>query len=184
MPAVTELITHDEGSNTHPEAIPLYLPSSVGTTVLSSLVGQEIRLRTAQADDALCELRRLLRILQGLRDYKYTQLGPSQRAGTRAQSLIARFVGKIDRCAERYSAAWAALTTLDPEGSWTRRLRELKKTDVRTVGKGAADESEGHREISWIWRTKGDEGTEASEEEMGEGKCAFKEHEVLISNNQ
>ncbi|HEX3641016.1 MAG TPA: hypothetical protein VHV10_06990 [Ktedonobacteraceae bacterium] len=75
-----------------PEAMPLRLPSSLPATLHEScpfnLAKVELRFRLAQAEDALSELRRLLRITMGLRDYKSKQIGPSQRAGTRAQTLI------------------------------------------------------------------------------------------------
>lgn len=46
---------------------------------------KEARLRTGQADDALVELRRLLRITMGMWDFKFTDVGFSQRGNTRAR---------------------------------------------------------------------------------------------------
>jgi hypothetical protein len=88
----------------------------------------------------------------GLRDYKLKQIGPSQRAGTRARNLINRFNDQISRCAERYRAAHNALLALDPTGEWQTRLQQLKKEDIRAPGRGD-DESEGFREVPWIWLT-------------------------------
>ena len=155
------------------ENILLYLPSAVGSRipVMGGLAEKETRLRLAQADDALAELRRLLRITVGLRDYKYTQLGPSQRAGTRARSLISRFQGKIDRCAERYRAARSALLNLDANGDWSQRLFELRKEHVKGPGRGTEDESEGRRDVSWIWLMRSealDDGI-PTEDEIGHG---------------
>ena len=69
----------------------------------------------------------------GLQDYKAKQIGPSQRAGTRARTLIARFWDKVSRCVDRYKAAYSALLSLsEPEGEWRSRLRPLTDKDVRT----------------------------------------------------
>ncbi|KAN0118878.1 hypothetical protein V8E52_004650 [Russula decolorans] len=100
--------------------------------------------------DSLSELRRLLRITMGLRDYKVKQIGPSQRAGTRARNLINRFKDKLSRCAERYRAARNALLALDPMGEWGKRLQELKNEHIRAPGRSDG-ESEGFRQVSWIW---------------------------------
>jgi hypothetical protein len=88
----------------------------------------------------------------GLWHYKFTQVGPSQHAGTRARTLINRFKDKIFHCAERYRAARKALLQLDPTGSWITRLCELKTEDIRAPGK-EDDEHEGDRSVSWIWLT-------------------------------
>ena len=167
MPAVSQLC--GEHSSEHdslcPEGIPLYLPSS-NPTLSGSLAEKEKRLRVAQLEDSLRELRRLLRVTMGLWEYKYTQLGPSQRAGTWARSLISRFQGKIDRCAERYRAARAALVSLKPEGSVLQRYLELKQEDVRNPGRGDQEVSEGRREVSWIWMVRVNDGDVGSEEEI------------------
>ena len=137
-----------------PEAVPLGLPSSLPTALHAScpfnLAKIEFRFRLAQAEDALSELRRLLRVTLGLRDYKSKQIGPSQRSGTRARNLIQRFQDKVTRYAGRYRSAHTALLSLDGEGEWKHQLRQLLDTDVRPPGR-AGDESEGNRELSWIW---------------------------------
>jgi hypothetical protein len=76
----------------------------------------------------------------GLWQYKYAQVGPGQRANTRARTMINRFRDKINRCANRYRAARAALLKLDPNGDWTARLLELKPSDVRGPGREDDDE--------------------------------------------
>ena len=115
----------EDGEVVHAEETPLYLPLGCPSTITipKDLVAMEIRMRIAQAEDALTELRRLLRISSSLWRYKITQVGPSQRAGTRARSLIGRFKDKIDHCADRYWAARRALVSLDPQGDteWSRR---------------------------------------------------------------
>ena len=138
-----------------PELVPLKLPSSMTpalrSTCFQGLADIERRMRVAQADDCLSELRKQLRITMGLHHYKNTQIGPSQRAGTQARGLINRFQEKMKRCADRYRAAHSAVTVLDPDGEWSSRLRPLADADIRPPRKGD-DEAEGTRELSWIWR--------------------------------
>lgn len=138
-----------------PETMPLRLPSTLSASLQSScsfnLADIELRFRHAQAEDSLPELRRLLRITMSLKDYKSKQVGPSQRAGTRARNLINRFKDKISRCAGRYRAAHNALLALDHTEEWQTRLRKLKEEDIRAPGR-VDGESEGFREVSWIWR--------------------------------
>jgi hypothetical protein len=164
-----------EGCTENPEDIPLHLPSGTPKPLWphEDLVKKEVRLRIAQAADSLSELRRLLRITLGLWEYKYTQLGPSQRAGTRARSLISRFKDKVDKAAEKYRAARTSLLVLDPSGSWSRQFLELKSQDVKGPSRGKDDESEGRRELSWIWLEPSEfEHVDAnmSEKEIGDSK--------------
>ena len=152
MPGLAELRAMDMTSIPS-ESMPLYLPSSLPCGLrqtVASLAEKEQRLRLAQADDALTELRRLLRISMGLWNYKFRQIGPSQRASTRTRALIDHFKDKIHRCAERYRAARAALLSLDPAGSWILRLHDLKNEDIRAPQK-EEDKHEGDQAPSWIW---------------------------------
>ena len=146
---------HPMSADYLPEDMPLSLPSSLSTSLQQSLpfnLAQiELRFRLAQAEDALSELRHLLRITMGLRVYKSKDVGPSQRAGTRARNLINRFDEKVSGCAESYRVARIALLALDPAGEWQKRLRQLKDEDVRAPGR-RDNESEGFREVPWIWR--------------------------------
>jgi hypothetical protein len=154
MPEIAELRSSNPEPTSQPEKCPMYMPSSVSITFRRSandLTGKEARLRLAQANDALAELRRLLRITSGLRYYKWKQVGPSQRSTTRAYALIERFQAKINRTAERYRAARAALVQLDPLGSWISRLKELKAGDIKGPSRDDEGTGEGHHELSWIW---------------------------------
>jgi hypothetical protein len=163
-----------------PEVKPLFFPSSVASSFWSTgcipgLVDKERRLRLAQADDGLNELRRQLRISATLRDYKKVQVGSSQKMGTRMRNLLSRFHDKTIRCAERYSAAYQALSTLDPNGHWTARLRFLDhKKDLRAPRRSEDDESrETRRELSWIWlvlREDGPPRAVASADEINDSK--------------
>jgi hypothetical protein len=168
-----------------PEAALLRLPSSLPPALHEScpfkLANIEFRFRLAQAEDALSELRRLLRVTMGLWHYKSKQVGASQRVGTRARALIRRFQDKVDRCIGRYRSARVALLSLDPKGKWQLQLRELSEKDAQMPGH-SDDESEGNRELSWIWRvtqrtqTEGNSALELSEppseEELSDCKRA------------
>jgi hypothetical protein len=136
------------------ETIPLRLPSGIPSQIhnqcLAGITQIEARFRQAQAQDALAELRRLLRVKMGLHNFKHKQVGVSQKGGTRAQNLINRFKDKIERCADRYRAAYAALQSLDPKGNMQSGLHTLRDADLKSPRRGQ-DEAEGTRELSWIW---------------------------------
>jgi hypothetical protein len=172
MPSVTELRLAQDLE--HPEAICLYLPSALQSPSIlpCELQEKEKRLRLAQAEDTLVELKRLLRISMSLQDYKIRQIGPSQRANTRARSMITRFREKINRCADRYRAAHSALTALDPGGSWDEEFLELRQEHVRGPGRALDDQSEGRRELSWIWLVQplSDDGA-STKAELDDGEC-------------
>jgi hypothetical protein len=87
MPSVNELrepsATSESSDTIHPERLDLLLPSAIKpalrtTRCLEGLPDKERRLRVAQAEDAISELRRLLRVKMGLWDFKATQVGASQ----------------------------------------------------------------------------------------------------------
>lgn len=145
---------HGTSANRLPESMPLGLPSTLPPSLRQScpfsLAQIELCFRLAQAEDSLAELRRLLRLKMGLRDYKLKQIGPSQRVATRARNLIGRFEDKVSRCKERYRVARVSLLTLDPTGEWQTRMLELEDKDIRAPGRGDV-ESEGFRKVPWIW---------------------------------
>jgi hypothetical protein len=137
------------------------------------VVDKERRLRLAQADDALNQLRHQLRISATIVDYRKVQIrGGSQRMNTRARSLLSRFHDKTIRSAEHYSAAYMALLTLDPNGSWTTRLKFLDhKKDLRPPRRCEDDESrETRRDLSWIWLVAPGDGPVASANEINDSK--------------
>jgi hypothetical protein len=174
MPAVAELRLGD--SDVLPaEAIPLYLPSAIPPNLglLDTLKDKERRLRLAQIQDTLLELRRLLRITLGLWDYKFQQVGYGQRANTRTWSLIARFQEKVNRCAEHYRATRAALLVLDANGAWSDQFLELRPEHVKAPQHGDDDESEGRHELSWIWMAQIGSGEKStnSKAELDDSEC-------------
>ncbi|KAH8112018.1 hypothetical protein DFH11DRAFT_1512109, partial [Phellopilus nigrolimitatus] len=153
---------------------PLCLPSELADNLKFALparlklLEKEMRLRFAQAEDSLAELRRLLRLKSSSLTFKKIN-NVGQRENTRARSVIVQFTSKIALTAERYRAARAALMKLDPNGDWTSRLQPLLVKDVRGIDededggkKNSKKQSEGRREISWIWtRIRSEEGGDA-----------------------
>ncbi|KLO06045.1 hypothetical protein SCHPADRAFT_806026, partial [Schizopora paradoxa] len=153
--------------------IELRLPSSLSPAdrarfCVPGLVEKETRLRIAQADDALVDLRRTIRTISTLRAHHSTQTsGTGVAANTRMQSLIARHKRKEGRVADRYRAAREALLSLDPAGNWTQRLLELEHEDCRpahpekksTTKNGkttyGATTGQGTYKTPWIWLTGG-----------------------------
>ena len=144
--------TTSEQPKTTELCLPSRMPSSLWATgCLPGVVEKEKRLRLAQADDALAELRRQLCIAATICDYKKS-IGSSQKLGLKTRTLLNRFHDKTLRCARRYTAAFTALTALDPNGDWTAHLRHLDHAkDIRGPHREEEDESEGKREMSWIW---------------------------------
>jgi hypothetical protein len=151
-----------------PETTQLCLPSKMppslwATGCLPGIIDKERRLRLAQADDALAEIRRQLRIAATIRDYKKS-IGPSQKLGLKTRTLLNRFHDKTLRCARRYSVAYEALKAIDPNGQWTTRLQYLDHArDIRGPHRDEDDESEGRREMSWIWLAGRTDGRPSSD---------------------
>jgi len=140
----------------HAESLPLHLPSSLPHTSWQSadmltIMDKEQHLRIAQADDALAEIRCHHRIVTGLYQFKKLNVsGTGNRPNTRMWALFTRFNHKITRYAEKYRAAYHALTCLNPNGDWRVRFQPLHANDIRGPGKDT-NESHGCYEPSWIW---------------------------------
>ena len=141
------------------ENISLFLPSSLPAHIralpeLKEICDLERRLREPQADDALSEVRRQRRVIQGLWLFKRLNVsGTGNRPNTRMITLYQRFNNKTDRAAQKYQVAWHALCVLDPGGSWSTQLKELKPKDVSGPGRDPNDStaSNSRYEPSWIW---------------------------------
>lgn len=168
-----------------PEQDCLWLPSAIPVHLREhacapGLVETEKRMQLALMDDSLADLCRQLRISSTIRDQKKNNgTSTSQRVSTRTQNVLHRFAERTERCAVRYRAAHAALLSLDPEGDWKERLKELKPEDVRSPHRTRDDDeprkkkkkkkkqrtqgptadgetnSEGRRQHSWIWLRNG-----------------------------
>ncbi|KAG1788560.1 uncharacterized protein HD556DRAFT_1447770 [Suillus plorans] len=143
------------------EDIKLFLPSSLTADSVSCsphLHTIEWELRIAQAGDALDDIRQSLR----LRDYMYTfkrNWIRGQSANTRAQNALGRVEARAAASAEKYRAAHAALSSLAPvlnKVGWDVKFRSLNnRDDVRGMMVPRKGESEGRRQLSWIWLVEG-----------------------------
>lgn len=177
------------------ELIPLDMPSSLPLNLRNSLhvkdlADKELRLRIPQCYESLASLRRELRIGAFLYDHKLLHVaGTGQRRNTRMLTFMLTHTAKKDRDADRYRHARKALGALNPNGSWQALLLPLRTEDEvapfrgqeerprkRTRANKAASNktSEGHRTLSWIWKTvaqkTGDSATDpATSEEVEEG---------------
>jgi hypothetical protein len=115
------------------ENIDLMLPSS--PIVLQrreqcapSLLKKEQRLRIVQADDALGNARKHLRIRAGLGTHKTLNVSETgQGPNTRMRGLMEGQSHRISRYANTYRAALSALKALDPSdtGKWQDRMKDL-----------------------------------------------------------
>ena len=159
--------TPDEtDAQTNAEDIQLYLPSQCPQHASADLRSLEVRLRRAQADDALETIRQQRRAIAALLAFKRRNVnGMGNKQNTRIQTLYDRIQGKIDLAKVRYRVARWALHRLDPEAE---QLRELKDEDIR--GPDIDDDEgnprrsnknkntntntrlgQGYHEVSWIW---------------------------------
>lgn len=165
MPCVSSLDLPLEDANLNePEEIPLWLPSCFPDVSKATppVRAAELRLRIAQADDSLNEVRRTRRIVQSLVEYKKKHVsGTGNKANTRARAILQRFQEKALAHVACYRSAFRALQVLDPGGSWTARFRELRADDVRGPGRDS-DASEGRHEASWIWLVPASSGQDGS----------------------
>jgi len=155
--------------------IPLYLPSSFPTHIrnqadMKPICEKERRLREALADDALNEIRKHRRVIQGLWQFKKINVsGTGNRPNTRMLTLYTRIQEKVNRCAERYRRARNALVILDLNRDWRSRLKELKSEDIRGPGKEPDDKTTNRRfEPSWIWLVTRSVDSENDEAEFNE----------------
>ena len=143
LPLVLGDTADGEGQYSNPESMPLYLPSSLPPDIsqrpeLKDIRDTEHHLREAQADDALADVCRLHRIIQGLWQFKKLNVsGTGNRPNTRMLNLYKQFKTKILHAANRYNVAYTALKSLDPNGSWKERMKELKPSDLHGPGSSA-----------------------------------------------
>jgi hypothetical protein len=175
-------------STTAVEDILLFLPSSLSanlqnTSGFTDLLAREVQLRTAQADDALADIRHQLRVISGLWQFKKANIsGTGNRHNTRMRALFNRFSHRLKGTVLRYRAAHLALLSADPEGEWKDRLKDLVDTDVRGPGKDdfymqeagnkTAGASKSRYEVSWIWlvpRSKSEVEADGAEQVFDDG---------------
>ena len=144
---------------TLPEDIRLFLPLSLPPHVhalpeLKEICQLERRLCEPQADNALAEIQHQRRVIQGLWHFKRLNIsGMGNKPNTHMITLYKCFDNKTSRAAQKYQSAWHALNVLDPGGSWSMRLKDLKKEDISGPGKEPNDKSTTNScyQPLWIW---------------------------------
>jgi hypothetical protein len=164
MPGVTALRGGGEDSDTYPvddkpELSKLWLPSELPESeregaCIRGVVKKEERLRFAQLQDALVELRRARRINRGIyTHFRINVAGTGQRATSRTQTILRNSGNRIERAARRYNACRASLLALDPHGDWTEKYKILTDEDNRGPGREKEDGPTGQGDYSpsWIW---------------------------------
>lgn len=183
-----------------PESLKLWLPSDVPDDICEractpGLREKEFRLRHGQADDALHQLRRQLRIELGMKRYHGGAMGgSSQRSVTRTREMLSQLTAKRDRIVARYRRAFEVLERLHPAESWSLSLRRLEGDDIRYPTAQERGLGEGYRELSWIWRTQRQDRRDivngdsaASQEEVDQSKSLFRSTlplDSLLSHDQ
>lgn len=122
--------------STHPEDVPLWLPSSIPCSRLNnvcspSLSLMEQKLRTAQCHDALDGLRHVLRVKTRMVLFKNKNIR-GQRNGLRSRAVIDRVHARARKFAEKYRHSREARLTLSGPGEWESVLRVLHDGDIRS----------------------------------------------------
>lgn len=156
---------HDMTSKKADEAymIPLWLPSQFARLKTNvhlidrRLLELEWKLRTAQAYEALDQLRHHLQIRTHVFKFK-DRFVRGQGANTRARDSLSTIQAKIDSDRDMYRAARSALVSLgDALGysSWDHKLPALTDPDVRGISDGEDGQSEGKKQLPWIWKVMG-----------------------------
>ncbi|RDX39929.1 hypothetical protein OH76DRAFT_1366991 [Lentinus brumalis] len=152
------------------ENVHLGLPSQISTRHRATacppdILAIETRLRDAQCRDALHELRTQLHIQDRL--YKLKKLHiRNQGPNTRMQTEIKGQDSRVRRAAAKYRRARQAKLALMGPGPWELEFQLLTDNDIRGVqdddpdalaarqrGRKKPGPSEGHRQVSWIWKS-------------------------------
>ncbi|KAK0478018.1 hypothetical protein EDD18DRAFT_1087465, partial [Armillaria luteobubalina] len=179
MPKTSLLRARDDdrrppGVETHPTKIPLYLPSTalrldaVDPSPKNTIINDERRLRLAQAHDTLAMLRDHLLLKSYLMIWRQ-RFSRGQRYGTRANTLMHRVETKISADAARYRRTYAALDVVSTylrQHEWKKDLFPLRPEDISSLNSNNNLRSEGHRSLSWIWKTNIQGGEEGLQEAL------------------
>ncbi|KAG1784380.1 uncharacterized protein HD556DRAFT_1435459 [Suillus plorans] len=165
MPAVAPIRAMEDACRSEgtaalkPESFQLRLPSQLAPHLPCNqqLRECEWELRYAQAHDALNDVRQHIRLFTHLNTFRTANVR-GQRASTRARTALNLAEQKKRASKAKYDAARDALTALAPllgKFGWTDIMRPLGWTDMRPMGDFIQGQSEGTRDIPWIWKTPG-----------------------------
>lgn len=119
-----------------PEGFKLWLPSEIPPTrrraaCIEGLPEIESKLRTAQCNDALDDVRHTMRVKARMVQFK-NQNVRGQREGIRSRAVVDRVHEKATAAVQRYRTAREAKMNLDGPGDWEIGLKVLKDEDVRS----------------------------------------------------
>lgn len=143
--------------------IPLWLPSHFAWLktdvhlIDHRLLELEWKLRTAQAYEALDQLRHHLQIRAHVFKFK-DHFVRGQGANTRARDSLSTIQATIDSNRDTYRTARSALVPLGDalgHSCWEHKLPPLMDSDVRGISDGEDGQSEGKKQLSWIWKVMG-----------------------------
>ncbi|KAG1857820.1 hypothetical protein F4604DRAFT_1882980 [Suillus subluteus] len=165
MPAIAPIRTMEDACRSEgtaalkPESFQLRLPSQLAPHLPCNqqLRECEWELRYAQAHDTLNDVRQHIRLFTHLNTFRTANVR-GQRASTRARTALDLAVEKKRASKAKYNAARDALTALAPllgKFGWTDIMHPLGWTDMRPMGDFIQGQSEGTRDIPWIWKTPG-----------------------------
>ncbi|KAK7435288.1 hypothetical protein VKT23_019733 [Stygiomarasmius scandens] len=153
-----------------PEDIPLCLPSALPQLYRiagcrTGLLEIEQKLREGQLRNSLNQLRNHLHMKSRLLTYRTSNVA-HQGAVTRSRAIFNRNQKQIDACAQKYQAAWSAMSNLVDQGEM--KWRKLENSDIRLM------DSSGDRAIGIARKQKGKKsrGDEAEDEEDDEPELA------------
>ncbi|KIP01466.1 hypothetical protein PHLGIDRAFT_80565, partial [Phlebiopsis gigantea 11061_1 CR5-6] len=194
----------DGGATQEVEHVPLFLPShpalesSRSAICDKTVIDVEMRLREAQAHEALDDLRHQLRIRTFANKYKKQQI-TGQRMNLRARKWQQTIDERAASCAARYRVAREALLRLRGPGDWEKSLKPLHDEDIRAINDRALTQheleerrsireagglpvdgifgqstqdgvevGEGRRTLSWIWLVDGGDSQSDSDPHVQE----------------
>jgi hypothetical protein len=187
-------VAHPESPNDTPETADLHLPSSFkpahsslppSMVALERLQSVEADLRFASAKESLDSL--CWNLLVAVHYSKFARGNVrGQHGSTRLQSLHHQVDGKTQAIAARYRRNCERYFSLKGPGIWEQELRKLTSQDVRPLQDShisrneASQTGEGHKIVSWIWRSSLSQLD--SSDELNEGKTCLALNQNVVSN--
>jgi hypothetical protein len=139
------------------EKMMLQMPSTMKRELciargIERLMQMEIELRTAQANDALQEIRDELGHKYWLYKEKQQQGRVGQKSSTRSWDALKKCGGAIDQHVQEYKLAFKALQQLNATGQFqVIKKRHLKLSADITDAKRF---NQSHDKLPWIWKTR------------------------------
>lgn len=142
------------------ENLIIWLPSKVAAdsrrrVCREGLPRIEERLRTVQLEDALENVRHILKVKTRMVQFKNKNLR-GQREGTRSRTIIDRVHAKARAAATKYNHAREAKLELTGNGDWTKTYQYLKDADIR-----------GYQDPNRLRARTGRRGTREDDEDEG-----------------